>query len=546
MPRKPEYKPLLYTTTIRNPERFKDFMHILKRFNGRILNNKTVELFERELFKVGLYRPMKRPETVQDKWKSTKNGELASKPLTDEETKDVYQQNDPQVNKSIKGHKEAGFPKGWPSRFDTQFKLMKVLGFVYYEWGKPINFSQTGNYLADTVSIEIDSGAISREIVNPQNEQIAFMQAFAKQQRCNPFICELNDNIPLILLLEVIKKLNSDPDYNGSGISYKEIPLVIFWKDNDAESLYQRIKLLRKEHRYNPSNEVIEDICVNEILGGFKKFDLDSIVSEYPDEFVRKMRMTGLISFRGGGRFIDINHNEDDKINYILANYATYRKYTSKEEYFDYMSDIDGALFALKAVEIPKNVAADKLAKLVGDYSWDSIKKELTHLAKKTSSSHNILRFIAAPARLEFLTALAIKSKLPAVEVIPNYPCDDEGLPTSTAGGDIGDIECFEASNSILVEVTMSEGRQQTMMEVWPIARHLKELREKYECENFQCVFLAPSIFVDSENQIDWVKDKKQLVIRPYKIVDFILTIWIQQHLYIRLYKVTKNNIRKL
>ena len=84
------------------------------------------------------------------------------------------------------------------------------------------------------------------------------------------------------------------------------------------------------------------------------------------------------------------------------------------------------------------------------------------------------------------------------------------------------DIECFEASNSILVEVTMSEGRQQTMMEVWPIARHLKELREKYECENFQCVFLAPSIFVDSENQIDWVKDKKQLVIRPYKIVDFI------------------------
>ena len=25
MPRKPEYKPLLYTTTIRNPERFKEF-----------------------------------------------------------------------------------------------------------------------------------------------------------------------------------------------------------------------------------------------------------------------------------------------------------------------------------------------------------------------------------------------------------------------------------------------------------------------------------------------------------------------------------------
>ena len=91
--------------------------------------------------------------------------------------------------------------------------------------------------------------------------------------------------------MEVIKKLNADDEYNGAGISYKEIPLVIFWKDNDAEALYQRIKLLRNEHRYNPSNEVIEDICVNEILGGFKRFKLKSIVAEYPDEFVRKMKM---------------------------------------------------------------------------------------------------------------------------------------------------------------------------------------------------------------------------------------------------------------
>ena len=522
MPRELEYKPLLYTTTIRNPERYKDFMHILKRFNGEILNDRTVELFERELFKVGLYRPMTLPESVKSKWRSTKRGEFADVPLTDEETAAIYQSNDPNINTALKGHKEAGYPKGWPSRFDTQFKLMKVLGFVYYEWGQPIEFSQTGHYLADTVSININEGVISREIVNPQNEQIAFMQAFAKQQRCNPFIRELNDNIPLILLLEVIKKLNADEEYNGAGISYKEIPLVIFWKDNDAEALYQRIKLLRNEHRYNPSNEVIEDICVNEILGGFKKFELKSIVSEYPDEFVRKMRMTGLISFRGGGRFIDINHNEDEKIDYILSHYATYTKYTTEKEYFDYMSTIDDALFALRTVEISKTDAAEKLTQLIPAYPWDSIKTELSHLAKKTSSNHNVLKFISAPARLEFLTALAIKSKLPAVEVIPNYPCDDEGLPTSTAGGNNGDIECFEAPNSILVEVTMAEGRQQTMMEVWPISRHLEEFKDKYEFEDSQCVFVAPSIFADTKDQIDWAKDRKHVVIRPYKIIDFI------------------------
>ena len=266
MPRELEYKPLLYTTTIRNPERYKDFMHILKRFDGEILNDHTVELFERELFKVGLYRPMILPNSVKQKWALTQRGEFADEPLTDVETATIYRRNDPNVNPSLKGHKEAGYPKGWPSRFDTQFKLMKVLGFVYYEWGKRIEFSQTGDYLADTVSISINEGVISREIVNPRNEQVVFMQAFAKQQRCNPFVRELNDNIPLILLLEVIKKLNADDEYNGAGISYKEIPLVIFWKDNNAEALYQRIKLLRNEYKYNPSNEVIEDMRENHVF----------------------------------------------------------------------------------------------------------------------------------------------------------------------------------------------------------------------------------------------------------------------------------------
>ena len=80
MPRELEYKPLLYTTTIRNPERYKDFMNILKRFDGEILNDHTVELFERELFKVGLYRPMILPNSVKQKWASTQRGEFADEP----------------------------------------------------------------------------------------------------------------------------------------------------------------------------------------------------------------------------------------------------------------------------------------------------------------------------------------------------------------------------------------------------------------------------------------------------------------------------------
>lgn len=441
-------------------------MHILKKFDGQVLSEDVIGKIECEFFRVGLYRPTKQPDSVKNKWSTTKTGEFADVALTDDECHNVYVLNDPKMNADRKGHKEKGFPIGWPSRFDTQFKFMKTLGFVNYNMDEPICFSVTGNYLAQTVRIEITDGLVSREIINPKYEQMAFIQAFAKQQRKNPFIQELNDNIPLILLLEVIKKLNADPQYNGSGISYKEIPLLLFWRDNDSEALYQRIKRLRSKHRYNPSTEVIEDICVNEILGAFKKFKPKSIVSEYPDEFVRKMRMTGLITLRGGGRFVDINHLEDAKVDYILEHYAKYQKYETKQAYFDYMASLDDNLFALEVVELPKRVAARKLAAMISEYPWNSIKAELNNLATKTSSRHNVLKFIAAPARLEFLTALAIKSRMPNVEVIPNYPCDDEGLPTSTARGNMGDIECYERTNGVLVEVTMAEGRQQTVMEI--------------------------------------------------------------------------------
>ena len=330
-----------------------------------------------------------------------------------------------------------------------------------------------------------------------------------------------NDNIPLILLLKVIRLLNADSKFNDCGISYKEIPLLLFWKNNDANALYNRIKQLRIEYGYTPSPEIIADICINEILGGFKEFKMKSIVSEYPDDFVRKMRMTGLISFRGGGRFIDINHNEDEKINYILKTYSNYKKYNTERDYFNYMSSVDQHLFSIRGIETNKNEAANKLTEWTKIYNWETIKVELTHLAKRTVSKDNTLKFIDTPSRLEFLTALAIKTKLPHVKVIPNYPIDDTGLPTSTAGGGIGDIECIENPNAVLVEVTMAQGRTQTIMEVWPIERHLEEFIEKYKV-NSQCIFVAPTIFGDTERQIKFVKSDKDLTIRPYKIDNFI------------------------
>jgi hypothetical protein len=383
--RKAEFKPLLFTTTMRNPERVKGFLKILSDYDGAILTNDLAITIMGEVMRYGLYRPMKLTEMVKNKWKNTRRGNFGTEILSDQEVKDMIRIN-PQ------DHKEAGFIKGWPSRFATSFDFAKELGFVYYWINEPIVFSKVGLKLANSIDLKVDdNGFINVFNVHPGFEQQAFLHALAKYQRSNPFVRVLNDNVPFIILLQVITKLNSDPEYNNCGINRLEIPLIIFWKDNDSESLYRRIKKLRRDYGYNPSKEVIIDICINEIMEGkFKKFNPKSIISDYPDEFIRKMRITGLISLRGRGRFVDINKKEQDKVDYILKNYSSYRKYKTEIEYFNYMATIDDALFSFKSIAITPNEKNKYLEKWIDIYSWDEIKKEMLILSKKRLSRDNL------------------------------------------------------------------------------------------------------------------------------------------------------------
>ena len=84
-------------------------------------------------------------------------------------------------------------------------------------------------------------------------------------------------------------------------------------------------------------------------MGGTIEREDRSIMDEYPDEFIRKMRLTGVISLRGGGRFIDINRNDQEKVDYILKEYSDYKNYSSEKEYFEYMSTTDNFLINLES-----------------------------------------------------------------------------------------------------------------------------------------------------------------------------------------------------
>jgi len=492
--RKSTYKPLLFTTTVRNPERIKWMLGVLKDYNGRKLTNELAVEIEGELIRNGLYKPTELTPNVREK---IKNGE----PLTNEEVKKVLEEN-PQE------HKEAGFNRGWPSRFDTHFKISKELGFVFYKMGEKIEFSDIGLKFADNE--------------HPEFEQQAFLNAFVKYQSNNPFRRVLNENVPLILLLSVIKKINNNPKFNNSGITRQEIPLILCWKDNNSEALYQKIVQIRSSYGYKPSNEVILSICDELTNGRHNSMKDVTIMQELPDEFIRKMRLTGLITIRGFGAFIDLNKKELEKVDYVLGRYTKYEKYESERDYFNYLSQIDENLVQVEIEYVIDIEQENKLLiKWTKHYTWDDIKSEILNFNKSNfSSKDEILRFIPGPLRLEFLTSLAVLTKYPKIRLIPNYITDDEGLPSAHAPGNRADIECYEKKNCTLLEVTLLNGTAQVAREMPPISRHLTEKKEEFK--NSISFFVAPKIHKDTIKWSEFIKYKDDLDIFTFSINEFV------------------------
>lgn len=498
--RKNEYKPLLFTTTIRNPERMKQFMSIIVRYNGKILTNELIDEIVFDIVSAKLYIP----------YYVRKTADLLEKlqndiPYTKNEIKTI-------IEKSPQNHKEAGFQKGWPSRFDTWYKFLKELGFVYYEMNKSIEVSEAGTKLA----LAVNEGYEHLE------NQI-FLNSFSKYQRVNPYRRVSNDNKPLILLLNVIKELKKVfPD--SAGISKKEIPLIICWKDNDYMRLVKKIVEIRSKYSFTPSNECIYEECKSELsltVADEKRFKLDNILNELPDEFIRKMRLTGLISIRGMGRFIDINSLEDYKIKYILVNYSNIKKFSTEKEYFDYMKIIDSKLISSERNLTMNNDTKRMLfTKWVSSFDENILCSELKIVADcKKKSKHELFKYIDEPLRLEFLTSLLLQKHFNDIVVKPNYSIDDEGLPASYAIGGTPDIECLDEEGNILFEVTLLTGTQQCIREMPAIARHLQECIINYP--NSFSIMLAPVIHHDTIEYSKFIKFKDNIDIKTLDIVSF-------------------------
>ena len=128
-----EYKPLSFSTTMRNPARIAAFLNCILPYEGQSLTNAVIDQVAINLIRKKLYVPV--AVNKNPAWKSI----LVSDEEFDVATAIEIKEASPQQ------HKEAGFEEGWPSRFDTWYKLPMEFGFIYYEMDKPILVSTTGH-----------------------------------------------------------------------------------------------------------------------------------------------------------------------------------------------------------------------------------------------------------------------------------------------------------------------------------------------------------------------------------------------------------------
>lgn len=556
-------KPISFDTTLRNPSRIPQFISILSKFEGKVIDDQLALELEGEIIRQKIFQPtsstlgnyvksynskffflaedqsIHASENVKNyykEWEESNPGEM-------ELGKIIYL-----LKNTITAHKDKGWKGGWESRIHTQFNFLNELGFVRVVKGERVQISPNGKLMITCYT----DGYPNEESYDESFEQSSFLNAFAKYQINNPYRKNTIQVNFFPLVLNVIKYL--DEKYERPGISRQDLPFLITWGNDDYETLAEYIYAFRQKFGYNTSDELVYEYAMNlmddstpnnivapasELFINSKKNDykFERIMNETPDEVIRKLRLTMLISLRGAGRFIDINKNEQEKVEHILKMYSKNINFGKDiDKYFDFMGSIDKQLSFSEydgETQDEKDAKEKAIENWAVEYDWDFLKNEMINSVEKTNTTHLILKYIKETARLEFLSAVVIKKALPKLKVIANYKADDQGIPFNTASGgknnQIGaDIDIFEGRIHAILEPTISKTRSfQVEHELPSIRNHVmktaeKDIKDKTEFNEWFCLFIASNISRDVGDQVALIRGLNKVEIYPWDIVDFI------------------------
>jgi len=533
------------STTVRNPERLRNFLITLKEIENREWNHETQIEFQARLVKNRYYGfgstqfynnlPTQLVEHIRD----------INHTISLDEATHILE--------------ERKYPEGIAIRGRTSYKPLEKIGLASIV-NKKIKLTSLGKYLLED---DYDLGEM-------------FFKSFLKWQYPNPVDRDFKDSEtydlkPFMLTLHLINEVNilcKKRDINAVGISKAEFEIfgqtLLDYKDlkMQAQILVDFRLALKKIKEHKAKKEFVQKY-IEEFLVDFTNIDNNNL-SDYADNTIRYFRLTRLIYIRGGGFYIDLEPRRMVEIDALLQTYDGSSEKFDKKEYIKYISDIDLPLLpwenkqeqkkiidAIKAeinnletqLQMQKNLdtkSVEELRTYRKELQNLKIKKELQQISKvdeTIEALHNIRSLDLKPSiALEKYVTMALNIINDAKEVRANSLVGDDNEFIFTAPANKPDIECYYDSFNSICEVTMLQGRDQWHNEGQPVMRHFRDFENRSELEENYCIFVAPKMHRDTINTF-WFSLKYEYEGKKQKIVPLSISQIIEILEYIKVLK---------
>lgn len=511
-------KPWSISTTLRNPDRLRSFLEVLKELEGKTFDEACQTKFQILLIKNKVYKPNNIPSKYRPFF------EDPMKELSFEVAQKIFE---------LQNYESP------PMRGRQSANPLNKLGFAVARQGEgPIIITDLGNKF---LSKNIDIGEI-------------FFKSLLKLQFPNPWADDFStgegfDISPLIASLILIRTLNERS--NKKGISKQEFSIFVQTLIN-AKNINKQVETIINYRKSRNKEEFI--------VNYLKKFYGMNIVPrkkisnllDYGDNTIRYFRLTRLFKAKtdpfGHHLSLDIEDSRLEEVDQLVKiNNGQALKFGSIREYRNYLENLNLPKLPWDEVDNLKNIATflqnyikelrkqnkftithvDRVTieRNLSGSNKDELKVAIRELRKVLQKRNESLQKISLRGNFEALKefsnilkdARAIRKYQPEqfekflkeiLEIIDdeilikaNYPTDDEGEPISHAPGGVGDIEAFYKKFNVLCEVTLNASNFQWIQEGQPIMRHLRTFEKIGSDKETFCLFIAPRIHTDTYSQ---------------------------------------------
>lgn len=504
------------STTVRNPERIRNFLKVLKNLEGRPFDEENQKNYQILLIKNKYYTPKSIPFNYKKYYEIP---QLKMPKKVAKEIFDYQNYEDP----AMRGRQSAN--------------PLNKLGFsIARETEGNIRITELGNRFLEG---DYDIGYI-------------FFKSLLKLQFPNPWSSDFSkkqgfDIQPLIATMHLIKKVNEKSERKG--LTKTEfslfIPSLINYKlieEYSEENLKFRVAKDKKKFQIDFAKKFYETKSPSEKQ--IKNF------FEYGDNIMRYFRLTKYFRVAmdnfGSDWVIDLEPTRKTEIEQLLKTFkGNSLTFNNSEDYLNYISDISLPKLPFEEIENLKEIAGSlsnsiKIFANENEIKLSHNEIKMLHSEFKNFSKHQLNCFISslrslnlqlverqkgislgkyfkeiiqniigdfkdfkkikkyAPEQFEKIVADALKIINDEIKIKPNYPVDDNGEPINHAPSNKADIECYYSSYNAVCEVTLDTSNFQWVRESQPVMRHLREFEQKFKDNKNFCVFIAPKIHQDT------------------------------------------------